>query len=456
MKAVKILTIAILIILISIISFFGVYIQEQNRMENVMNDYQYAMDLAGGRVAKYDVVTGTYSQVVDAEGNIVTTEMTDEEITAAGYSKVEIEYNQAEKITLENYEEVKEIYKKRLDDMGVSEYTLGLDEYTGQLVLELPENSETDYIIANLYSRGELEIVDTLTGDVLMTSADLEGVEVLYAQDQTTGSTSVYLDIQFNEEGTTKLEQISNTYVGTISTDTEDAEPIEKTIDLTVDGTILMSTGFDAPLIDGSLQMSIGSAAYDEETLNSNVQQAITIATILDNGQLPLEYELTGNELVYSDIQQETINMIGYVLLAVATIIFIRLMVKYKMLGLLGYVAFVGVMALILLVLRYTDVLISLEGLTAIAMIGVLNITVITCIISKIQKGLVVNESFKEVFKSIFINILPVIIIAVVFSFTEWVPVRSFGMVMFWGLLVSIMYNITITMTLFKIQMGEK
>ena len=44
MKKVKILTIIMTIILISMVGLVGIYMQTQNRMENKVKDYTYAMD----------------------------------------------------------------------------------------------------------------------------------------------------------------------------------------------------------------------------------------------------------------------------------------------------------------------------------------------------------------------------------------------------------------------------
>ncbi|MCI8470835.1 MAG: hypothetical protein HFJ35_05110, partial [Clostridia bacterium] len=49
MKKIKILTITLLIVAITMIAFFGIYRQKQNRMENIMKDYDLAMDLKGTR-----------------------------------------------------------------------------------------------------------------------------------------------------------------------------------------------------------------------------------------------------------------------------------------------------------------------------------------------------------------------------------------------------------------------
>ena len=49
-KTIKILTIILTIILVSMIGFIGIYVQKQNRMENIVKDYDYAMDLKGARI----------------------------------------------------------------------------------------------------------------------------------------------------------------------------------------------------------------------------------------------------------------------------------------------------------------------------------------------------------------------------------------------------------------------
>ena len=45
MKKLKMLTIVLVVILITMIAFGGIYIQKQNRMENIIKNYSYAMDL---------------------------------------------------------------------------------------------------------------------------------------------------------------------------------------------------------------------------------------------------------------------------------------------------------------------------------------------------------------------------------------------------------------------------
>ena len=62
----------------------------------------------------------------------------------------------------------------------------------------------------------------------------------------------------------------------------------------------------------------------------------------------------------------------------------------------------------------------------------------------------------KEVYKEFFVKILPIIIMIITFCFINWIPISSFGMVMFWGIVLIGGYNSLITNTLLKIQAGKE
>ena len=71
MKKVKISTIVLIIALISMISAFGLYGKVQNRMEDKVKNYAYAMDLNGARNIKLTVNTQNKEVIKDSEGKIV-------------------------------------------------------------------------------------------------------------------------------------------------------------------------------------------------------------------------------------------------------------------------------------------------------------------------------------------------------------------------------------------------
>ena len=68
MKKVKTLTIILIIILLTTIAVLGIYIPKQNKMENIVKDYTYGMDLKGARVVTLKADTSNKTIIKDKEG----------------------------------------------------------------------------------------------------------------------------------------------------------------------------------------------------------------------------------------------------------------------------------------------------------------------------------------------------------------------------------------------------
>ena len=477
MKKIKILTIALAMIAITMVAFFGVYTPVQNRMENQVKNYSDAMDLKGSRNITLTVNTESTTTIKDAEGNVVEEEeeLTDEQIAEKGYTKEEIPNNSEEIKNVENYKASKEIIEKRLKKLGVDNYIIKLNDQTGDIIIELPENDDTDSVISNVKSIGKFEILDSETNEVLMNNSDIKTAKVMYGSgsNTTSGGTSVYLDIEFNKEGKKKLEEISNQYVkiedtsteentadeesdtteedtteeNTESTETEKEK--EKTITMKIDDETIMSTSFDEPVKIGRLQLSIGSSATDANTLQEYVEQAAGMATVLDTGNMPIEYDLHQNQYVLSDITANEMEIGIYVVLGVIVVGIIVLLIKYKAIGALGVISYIGFISLFMLVIRYANVVLSIEGLLGIVIAFALDYMLISKLLAKTGSKL-------EVWKEFFVRIIPIMILAVTFCFIAWTPISSFGMTMFWGIVVIAIYNSIVTNSLLKINAGKE
>ena len=176
MKKVKILTIILAIVLVTMIAFGGIYIQVQNRMSDKVKDYSYAMDLKGSRNIRLKVDDSTNTIIKDSEGNEVeeTEELTDEQLAEKGYTKEETPANSQYVLSEENYSKSKNIIEKRLKKLGVDNYIIKLDKQTGDIVIEIPENDQTDSIVSNIGTPGNFEIIDTETKEVLMDNNDIK------------------------------------------------------------------------------------------------------------------------------------------------------------------------------------------------------------------------------------------------------------------------------------------
>lgn len=493
MKKVKILTIILIIVLITMVGFFGVYVHVQNRMEDKVKDYSYAMDLNGARYVKLTINQENKEIIKDSEGKEVTTEeeLTDEQLQEKGYTKESVPNNSEESLNVDNYKKSKEIIEKRLKEQNVEEYEVALNEENGEILVQIPENSETDSIVSNMNTVGKFEIIDSDTQEVLMDNKDIKTAKVMYGSQQQ--GTSVYLDIEFNKEGAKKLEEISGKYVKSEETNTttnnttnstenatnetnteasntnqagdsnttntsEENTSTEKKITMKIDDQEIMSTSFDEPIRTGTLQLSVGSATKDSKSMQDYIKQASTMASVLSTGDMPIQYDIGTNEYIQSEISKKALQYIEIAVAAIILIVVIVFIIRYRINGLLAGLGLIGMAAIYLLVIRYTNVMLSIQGIFGIIITLILNYILVNKMLLKIKtinkkaSKEEVKMSIKESYKEFFIRIIPICIAVIVFCFTNWMPISSFGMVMFWGIVLIALYNYVITSSMLRLK----
>ena len=437
-RKLKVTLIILFIVLISLISFGGIFVQKAKNYENILPEYLLGMDLSGARHITLTVSDETEDVIYDKDGNVVSEEGDDT-------TKKSEPVNSKDALTKENYEKSKKIVEERLDLIGVPEYTLRFDEENGKIGIDLVENSNTDMVIQYLYTKGEFTVEDE-EGNVLLNNHNIEKAQVGYST--TTAGTSVYLSMHLNKEGAEKLKEISKTYVKT--TDEEGKDTTKKVV-FKLDGMELISTYFEEEITSGVLQLSVGQASTDGETIQSYLMEASNLAVILNSGNMPLEYELSENRYVKSDITLNTFVIPSIIVLAIVVIGLIYLMIRYKKYGIISSVLFIGYVAILLLVLRFANVVLTLEGLIGIIIAMVLNYVFTILLLKSIttDEDIEISRKFNQAIIKAIIVIIPATIIAIVLCFAQWLPIYSFGMVMFWGIIIMLVYNYIFTKFLF-------
>ncbi|MGN1326746.1 MAG: hypothetical protein ACI4VQ_01500 [Clostridia bacterium] len=431
----KILTV-IVIILLSLISFVGIYTQDKNSMKNIVPKYELGMDIYGSRNIVIKVDDSTETKTYDAEGNLVTDIENAENVT-----EVEEPVNAPETLTTENYQAIKDILVQRLEYMNVSNYSIRLDEDTGDINIEIPENSVTDYIAQYTITKGEFKIIDSDTEEVLLTNSDLKETTVQYGS--TTSGVTVYLSIQFNKEGAEKLKNISNTYIKS-----EDAEGNETTrnIKMTLDDETIIETYFEEEISNGLIQLSIGTSS-DTSQIQTYLQQASNIAIFLNTEPMPITYKMEINRFVYSDITSNTIKAIVIVFVIVAALMAIYMIIRFHKNGIMGVITNIGFVAILLLALRLGNVTITLTGIFAVAVATIIEYLITMLILKEYNKAIdeeIIKMNIRGLFKKVTISLIPLEIIAITFALMKWEEIFSLGMVLFWAILIMIIYNLII------------
>lgn len=437
------ITLSILvIILVCAISFGGIFIQDKGRVNSIIPEYSLGMDLEGSRKLGV-IVDDTVNEVIyDKDGKVVTEEGKDT-------TKKEEPVNPKEVLTKENFEKSKEIVNKRLQLLNVPDYTIGLDEENGYIMVDMLDYADTDTVAQYMYLPGKFEVTDP-DGNILLDNSYIDKATVKYGYvSSNSNATTVFLSIQFNKEGTEKLKEISNTYVKSLD---EDGKDNSKKVKIAVDEVTLVESAFEQENSTGELQLSIGQASTSSADINGYIKQASNLAVLLNSGVMPITYTLDVNRFVYSEIPQELIYIAAIAIGAIILVTLIIMIIKYKKNGFLEAIAFIGYVAFMLLAIRYTNVMLTLDGLLAIVASIIVNFTFyLLSLINKDYKDkekIEVAIDFQKALTRMLFVLLPLIIMTVILCFANWLPLYSFGMVMFWGIITLLIYNIVITRTL--------
>lgn len=449
MKALKRTLIILLIILLALISFRGIYIQKTKFVENILPEYKLGPDFTGLRNIGLKVSDATKDIYYDLDGNVV-----DEE--GKNTTKKEESVNKEENLTKDNYKKAKEIIEKRLEKIkqvqytsaGIVEnkaidyYTIKQNEETGKIELKLPENANTDMVLRYVATKGDFTIVDD-QDNVLMDNSYIKEAYVGYSS--TSSGVTVYLTIQFDKQGTEKLKEISNTFIKTTD---EEGNDTTKKIKVKIDDSEMLNTYFTEEISNGMIQLSFGTATGN--SLATYAQEAKNLETLLNAGNLPIVYEADENHYVLSDINKDMLFIPAIVIMSLLVIGIIILIVKYKVKGLLGAISIIGYIATFLIIVRLTNVVITLEGVAGIITSIILEYISIMYALNKMKENtdLTCNQCFTK-----FLPILvPIAISTVILCFVKWLPIYSFGMTMFWGIVLVIVYNHVVT----KLLVSEK
>ena len=488
MKKVKILTIALAILLVTLIAFGGVYIQTQNRMENKVKDYELGRELKSQRVVEIKIKEDSAESSSDNSKENSSEEMKN---TDSSEEKKESE------LTEKDYENAKKIMEKRLQSLGAQDYTISLNKENGTVRVELPENDNVDMYIYYLYASQKITIKDTDSKDILLNDEMIKGAKYSYTSDSK-GAYQVYEEIELTKDGQAKLNELLNDYAllatdvteienakkasesestkkestseestettentstdeqNTESTETQstteetssNSETTKKTAKLYVN-----DTTYDVSKIEkGKITVKIGSSSSNATSVNNNISKAAEIAMLENAGKLPVDYEVDTNRYEYSSITQKEIIYFAIVMIAILVITLLVYCVIYKKSGILASISFVGFVASFSLLIRYTNVAISIEGISAIIVVMIINLIINREILSKTKRMNLVNEAVKATYKNVYLKLIPVGILTIVFCLSKWESLSSFGMIMFWGLVLTAIYNATITRTLLNLK----
>lgn len=469
-KRIKTIAVVLIILLITAIAFCGLYFNKQGVWKNILPKFSYGMELDGVRELRFILDTSEEEKeiYVDAEGNyagdVVKKDETSENTEAGlvdeegkpvnsdnsqenseqenpeGYTKETrtVKANEDEQININNFEKAKKIIQERLETIDLYEYNIRLDNITGELVVEVPDNQNIEIQKSLITTIGKFEIIDSQNGLILIDNSNIKKVSATYGDSQDGNGYQAYLVVQLDKIGTEKLKEISKNYIETTD---EAGNTSTKYVSVEFDDNQILETYFGEELANGTLRVPIGQASQNYEEFATNYNNIIRISKMLSLEKMPLSYKLNGDNYIQSYVTDE-IKLVAIVSFSIIVLIIsIVMIIKHKAKGLKLAISNVGYIAILTLIFRYTNVMITFNSL--IALIGVVGINLLFSfkLLDNLKESNDVKTVFVKTMKELYLAIIPVCIIAIIFTFMSGVVISSIGMVLFWGIAIQALYS---------------
>ena len=424
------LALAILVVvLVSLVSFVGVY----KGGKNWVKDYSLGKDFSKRKIAAFSVVEDK------SEQNEESTEQKENEGENVPENSEEKEdstnqnnnQNQplSEKDKMNNYQNAKNNISSRISNMKLWEYIIRVEDESGKLVIEVPEDVDSS-ILNRIVTKGKIEIKNTSSNEII---ADGNVFKDASANIDKTNSEAVIINLKFSDEAKKKIIDSNPNYTDSEGKESEAIYDIMIDGNRLTDGKINAGTFIEAAQKNGYIDLYMGRE-NEKEMIDDVYQRAIAIASIIKKGEIPVNYEVESINVVSSNIDVKLI-VIACAIIGVIMVIFA--VYKFKLRGLFSAVSLIGFVATSLLVLRYTNVKITLFTILGLAVVTVANYMAIL-------KTLNNKKTFKESFMDVMNAIIPCIIVAIVFCCSPYLQLASFGMSIFWGLIVMCVYDASI------------
>ncbi len=229
---------------------------------------------------------------------------------------------------------------------------------------------------------------------------------------------------------------------------------IGKSIAIVLDGRV-----YSYPNVEDAITGGISSI-----TGNFSFEDAKTLASVLKAGKLPTPATIVEQAVVGPSLGQKAINA-GLTSLAIAFVMIMLYMAfYYGKGGLIADIALISNLFFLIGTLTALGATLTLPGITGIVLtLGMsvdANVLIFERIKEEVRNGkglkLALSDGYKRAYAAIIDSNITTILIALILMVFGAGPVKSFAVVLFWGILTSLFSAIFITRLIFEAQLKRK
>lgn len=330
---------------------------------------------------------------------------------------------QEDKVSSDVLERTKQLLELRVNSIGVAE-TVVTVEGDNRIRIDIPGEYDSNEIVENLSKTGNLEFKDS-DGNILLTGKDVK--EATAVLDSTS---SPVVSLEFNDDGKEKFAEVTANNIG-------------KVISIYMDDELVSSPVVQSAITDGKAVIN-GMSSMDEAT---------KLAGVISSGALPVEVKAASISNVGAQLGAEAFpNAIKAGVIGVG-IIFLFMIVYYRIPGLFASIALTLYITLVLLVFTEMKVALTLPGIAALLLtIGMAvdaNILIFERIKEELTRGISVKSAIKAGFENAMASIVDsnstTFIAALILYFIGSGSVKGFAVTLMIGIVLSLFTALIIT-----------
>ncbi|MBE6052459.1 MAG: protein translocase subunit SecF [Clostridium sartagoforme] len=336
---------------------------------------------------------------------------------------------QEDDVSYEVRQRTKQLLELRVNSIGVAE-TVVTEEGEKRIRIDIPGAYDSNEIVDGLSKTGNLEFKDS-EGNVVLTGKDVKDATAILDE-----TSRPVVSLELNEEGQQKFAEVTANNIG-------------KTISIYMDDEEVSSPTVQNTISDGKAVIN-GMSSMDEAT---------KLAGIISSGALPVSIKAVSINNVGAQLGAEALpNAVKAGAIGIG-IIFLFLIVYYRIPGLFASIALTFYITLVLLLFTEMKVALTLPGIAALLLtIGMAvdaNILIFERIKEELSRGISVTSAVKAGFENAMASIVDsnstTFIAALILYFIGSGSVKGFAVTLMIGILLSLFTALIVTKVLMNL-----
>ena len=336
---------------------------------------------------------------------------------------------QEEDVSSDVRQRTKQLLELRVNNIGVAE-TVVTEEGEKRIRIEIPGSYDSNEIVEGLSKTGNLEFKDE-DGNVVLTGKDVKDATAILDD-----TYQPVVSLELNEEGQTKFAEVTANNIG-------------KTISIYMDDEVVSSPVVQTAITNGKAVIN-GMSSMDEAT---------SLAGVISSGALPVSIKAVSITNVGAQLGSEALpNAVKAGAVGIG-IIFLFMIIYYRIPGVFASIALTFYITLVLLVFTEMKVALTLPGIAALLLtVGMAvdaNILIFERIKEELSRGISIKSAVKAGFENAMSSIVDsnstTLIVALILYFIGSGSVKGFAVTLMIGIILSLFTALIVTKILMNL-----